>query len=147
MDDAQRLIDGLRKQRDTYAQVAAIAERQRALLEKNDLDALLKLIEEKRARMEEIDASRRETSGLVERWPEFRQQLPADVVRDVEAVVAETRTLLEKILKIEEEDRQRFERGRDDRSAELRNLQQQKKLRDAYGQKGSGDTRFFDDKK
>lgn len=147
MDDAQKLVEGLRKQRDKYAEVAAIAERQRALLESNDLDALLKLIEEKRARMEEIDAIKRETAGLPDRWPEFRTTLPADVVRDVEAVVGETRSLLEKILKIEEEDRKRFERGRDERSGELRQLQQQKKLRDAYGQKEGENTRFFDDKK
>lgn len=147
MDDAGRLIDGLRRQREKYGEVAAVAERQRALLESNDLDELLRLVERKRALIEEIDAIKRETAGLTERWAELRGTLPTEEVRKVEEVVEETRLLLEKILKIEEADRQRIEQGREGRGDELRKLHQQKKLRDAYGQKGEGETRFLDDKK
>ncbi len=146
MDDAARLIDGLRRQREKYGEVAAVAERQRALLESNDLDGLLRLIERKRVLMEEIDAIKRETAGLTERWGEIRGRLPAGEIRAVEAVVEETRLLLEKILKIEEEDRKRIEQGHEGRGEELRKLHQQRKLRDAYGQKGEGETRFLDDK-
>lgn len=146
MEDAAKLIDGLRRQREKYGEVAAVAERQRALLDANDLDGLLRLIERKRALMEEIDAIKREMAGLPERWAELRGRLPADEVRKVEEVVEETRLLLERILKIEEADRQRIEQGREGRGEELRKLHQQRKLRDAYGQKGEGETRFLDDK-
>lgn len=147
MDEATRLMEGLIRQRDRYLEVAALAERQRSLLEAGDLDGLMKLIETKRAKLEEVEAVKRETAGLMERWPELRAAAAPEVVRRVEQVVDETRALLEKILKTEEEDRRRFESGRDERAAEIRNLRQRKKLRDAYGQKGEGGPGVIDDKK
>lgn len=147
MDDAARLLDSLSRQRDRYASVAGISERQRALLESNDMDALIDLIDQKRRLLLEIESIKKETADLMERWPSLRASAPAETVRGVEAVVEETRALLERILRIEEEDRARFEQGRQERADELRKLQMRKKMRDAYGQKGSADPGVVDDKK
>jgi hypothetical protein len=147
VDDAEKLIDGLRRQREKYGEIAAIAERQGPLLESGDLEALMPLIERKRALMEEIEAIKRDTGGLLQRWPELKPGLPAERVRAVEQVVEETRALLERILRLEEEGRSKVERGRGDKAEEIRQLQKQKRLRDAYGQKEEGESRYLDDKK
>jgi len=147
VDDVLRLHDALVLQRDKYAEVAAMSERQRALLESGDLEGLMSLIEAKRARLEEVESVKRGVADAMQRWPQLRSSCPPEVARRVEAVVEEIRAILEKILRVEEEDRGRFERGRDERAAEIRDLRQRQKLRDAYGQKEQGGAGFVDDKK
>jgi hypothetical protein len=146
-NDATRLIEGLRLQRSRYELIAEISGGQRALLEANDLDGLLVQIEKKKGLMAEVDEIKKETSGLIARWPEIRETVQPDQIRVVEQEVNATRDLLEKIIKIENRDRGMFETEKKERSSSLQELQNRKKLRQMYGGNQGGDNRFLDDKK
>jgi hypothetical protein len=146
-NDAHRLIEGLREQRTRYELIAEISGKQRALLEANNLDELLKQIEKKKVLMAEVDKVKKETSDLITRWPEIRQETEAEEIKKVEDEVNATRTLLEKIIRIENEDRGMFETEKNARSSSIKDLQNRKKLRQMYGGNESGDSRFLDDKK
>ena len=146
-NDAHRLIEGLREQRTRYELIAEISGKQRALLEANNLDELLEQIEKKKVLMAEVDKMKKETSDLITRWPEIRQETEAEEIKKVEEEVNATRTLLEKIIRIENEDRGMFETEKNARSSSIKDLQNRKKLRQMYGGNESGDSRFLDDKK
>ena len=73
--DATRLIEGLRDQRNRYEQIAEISGGQRALLEANNLDELLRQIEKKKELMAEVETIKTETSELIARWPGIRDQV------------------------------------------------------------------------
>ncbi len=145
-NDATRLIQGLREQRSRYEQIAEISGGQRALLEANNLDGLLKEIEKKKKLMAEVEEIKQETSELISRWPEIREGIEAEKISQVEQEVNATRDLLEKIIQIENQDRGMFETEKSARTSSIRDLQKRKKLRDMYGGNRSGDTRFLDDK-
>ena len=146
-NDAHRLIEGLRAQRTRYELIAEISAKQRALLEANNLDELLEQIEKKKALMAEVDEVKKETSDLITRWPDIRQESGAEEIKQVEDEVNATRTLLEKIIRIENEDRGMFETEKNARSSSIKDLLTRKKLRQMYGGKEGGDSRFLDDKK
>ena len=146
-NDAPRLIEGLREQRTRYELIAEISGKQRALLEANNLDELLEQIEKKKALMAEVDKVKKETSDLITRWPDIRKETAAEEIKQVEEEVNATRTLLEKIIRIENEDRGMFETEKNARSSSIKDLQNRKKLRQMYGGKEGGDSRFLDDKK
>jgi hypothetical protein len=146
-NDAHRLIEGLREQRTRYELIAEISGKQRALLEANNLDELLEQIEKKKVLMAEVDKMKKETSDLITRWPEIRQETEAEEIKKVEEEVNATRTLLEKIIRIENEDRGMFETEKNARSSSIKDLQNRKKLRQMYGGNEGGDSRFLDDKK
>jgi|TARA_B100001964_G_scaffold163857_1_gene179824 RNase adaptor protein for sRNA GlmZ degradation len=146
-NDAHRLIEGLREQRTRYELIAEISGKQRALLEANNLDELLEQIEKKKALMAEVDKVKKETSDLITRWPDIRKETAAEEIKQVEEEVNATRTLLEKIIRIENEDRGMFETEKNARSSSIKDLQNRKKLRQMYGGKEGGDSRFLDDKK
>ena len=146
-NDAHRLIEGLREQRTRYELIAEISGKQRALLEANNLDELLEQIEKKKALMAEVDKVKKETSDLITRWPDIREETAAEEIKQVEEEVNATRTLLEKIIRIENEDRGMFESEKNARSSSIKDLQNRKKLRQMYGGKEGGDSRFLDDKK
>jgi len=146
-NDAHRLIEGLREQRTRYELIAEISGKQRALLEANNLDELLEQIEKKKALMAEVDKVKKETSDLITRWPDIREETAAEEIKQVEEEVNATRTLLEKIIRIENEDRGMFETEKNARSSSIKDLQNRKKLRQMYGGKEGGDSRFLDDKK
>ena len=146
-NDAHRLIKGLREQRTRYELIAEISGKQRALLEANNLDELLEQIEKKKALMAEVDKVKKETSDLITRWPDIREETAAEEIKQVEEEVNATRTLLEKIIRIENEDRGMFETEKNARSSSIKDLQNRKKLRQMYGGKEGGDSRFLDDKK
>ena len=146
-NDAHRLINGLREQRTRYELIAEISGKQRALLEANNLDELLEQIEKKKSLMAEVDEVKKQTSDLITRWPEIREQSGPEEIKQVEDEVNATRTLLEKIIRIENEDRGMFETEKNARSSSIKDLQNRKKLRQMYGGKEGGDSRFLDDKK
>ena len=146
MTDAEAFLDGLRKQRDRYRAMVAVVDEQKGLLASSDLDALMALVERKRSLMGKIEVAEKDLAVTKERWPELRGDLDAATVRDVEGTVAETRRILQDLLKLEDEGRSLMEKQRDTVAQELKGLMTKKKARGAYGAGGGPEPRFFDKK-
>ena len=149
MGDERKLLDGLRRQSEKYREMVAVAEEQRRVLEGDDVDALLKLLDRKRGLLVEVDVVEKEIGGIKAKWPEMKAELDATTIREVERAVEETRSVLESLVKLEEEGKAAMERRRSKTGDELRDLMQKRKVRDAYGEpkKSPPETRFFDDTK
>jgi len=130
--DAARFVDGLRRQREKYRELAAVAEGQKKVLEGADLDALLVVVERKRTIMGEIEELEREIAPTKGRWAEVRASLDEPSIREVEAAVEETRRILQDLVRLEDEARVVLERTRAAAAAPLEDLMRKKKARGAY---------------
>ncbi len=128
MTDAERLLDGLRRQRDRYREMGAVAAEQRRALEASDMDGLLAVVERKRALLAEIAGLEKDVAPLRARWDELKPALAGDL----EEVVASTRELLQALLKQEDEGRAALERQRQASADLLKARMQMTRARTAY---------------
>lgn len=103
MSEVNRLLDGLRRQQGKYRELVAAAEEQKRLVASSDVDALIALVEIKRALVGEVEALDREIAGDRRRWPEMRAGLDPGRASEVEEAVERTRELLAQLLRLEEE--------------------------------------------
>ncbi len=129
MTDAERLLDGLRRQRDKYREMAAVASDQQKALQASDMDALLAVVERKRALLADIAALEKDVAPLRSRWDELKSALAGDL----EEAVTSTREILQALVKQEDEGRAALERQRRASADELQELMQRKRARNAYG--------------
>jgi hypothetical protein len=103
MTPVSGLLEALGRQREAYRRMAEAAREQRRLLAAGDVDALLALVERKRALLADAQAAARQTAPVRESWERIRPGLDAAAVRQVEQAVDETRRLLEALVRLEDE--------------------------------------------
>ena len=144
--DAPAFLDGLRKQCDRYRAMASAVEGQKTLLSSGDMDALMALVERKRALMGDIEALEKELAPTKANWKELSEGVEADVVREVEQAVEEIRQILQALLKAEDEGRALMEHQRDSVARELKGMMTKEKAWGAYGHSGGPEPRFYDKK-
>lgn len=133
MTDAERLLDGLRRQRDKYREMAGVAAEQARALEASDMDGLLAVVERKRALLAETDALEKDLAPLRARWEELRAGADAALAREIEETVLATRDVLQALVKEEDEGRRALERRRQAEADGLQELLRRKQARNAYG--------------
>lgn len=105
MIELAEFVEGLRRQRDNYRAMVGVGEEQMRLLAAADVDALLALVERKRALLGEIEALERDLLPAKERWARVRPTLDAQAVGQVEALLAGTSEVLRTLLRLEDEAR------------------------------------------
>ena len=147
MTEAERLLDGLRRQREKYREMAAVAADQQKALESSDMDGLLAVVERKRGLLAEIDALEKDVAPLRARWDELKSAADAALAKEIEDTVLSTRDVLQALVKQEDEGRAALERSRQDSAEELKALMLKKKARNAYGDPSGKGPRFVDDAK
>jgi flagellar biosynthesis/type III secretory pathway chaperone len=145
--DAERLLDGLRRQREKYREMSAVAADQQKALEASDMDRLLEVVERKRALLEEITAVETEIAPVRNRWEELKPSVDAALAKEIEDTVASTRDVLQALVKQEDEGRAALERQRQTAADELKDLMRKKQARNAYGGGTGKGPRFVDDSK
>ena len=133
MTDAARLLDGLRRQRTKYLEMAAVASDQQQALASSDMDRLLAVVERKRALLAEIAALEKDVAPLRARWDELKAAAEAGLAKDIEDTVLSTRDVLQALVKQEDEGRAALERQRQVSAGELKDLMRKKQARGAYG--------------
>jgi hypothetical protein len=138
-------LEVLARQQGKYRDMRALVEEQRRVLEGTDLDALLGLVDRKRALLAEIEALESELLPLKSRWAELRAEFAPGELRRVEEAVEETKRLLGEIVRLEDEGRAAMERQRAEAAGDLKDLMMKRRARGAYGGGPAGpDPRFVD---
>jgi flagellar biosynthesis/type III secretory pathway chaperone len=131
--DAERLLDGLRRQRETYREMAAAAADQQRALEASDMDGLLAVVERKRALLGRIDAVERDVAPLRGRWEQLRPSTPPALAKEIEDTVVSVRDVLQALVKQEDEGRAALERQRQAAADDLKERMRRAQARNAYG--------------
>lgn len=147
MSDVEIFLDGLRRQQTKYRELAAVAEEQKKVLDGADIDALMGLVERKRVIMGEIEELEKTLAPVKGRWASLRASLDETVIREVEAAVEETKTILQALVQLEDEARVVLERQRVSTADQLKELMTKKRARGAYGGGPGSDPRFIDGSK
>lgn len=112
MSDAGRFLDGLRRQRAKYEEMKAVAADQRRALEASNMDALLEVVERKRALLAEIAALDRDVAPFRERWDTLKAGIDAATAKAVEEIVTSIRATLQELVRQEDEGRAALEAAR-----------------------------------
>ena len=100
----RELLVLLRRQKEYYEELNALARRQRELISTGRCEDLLSVLGERQKIVTAIGKVHREALPYQEAWNEIRDLLPADRRSEVQAVIAELRELLDGLLKHDRED-------------------------------------------
>lgn len=90
-------IESLERQVDCYRRLAKLAQLQHVHVEQNRTDALLDVLQTRRQTLDEINELERTVGPAKQRWGEYVGSISSAERARVEALMSETRALLEEI--------------------------------------------------
>jgi hypothetical protein len=127
------VLESLRRQLEKYREMIAVVGSQREVFASMDVDAILGLIERKRAILAEVDALEVGLASMKADWTRVRSTFPADEIRAIEATLDETQQVLRELVRLEDEGRALLDRRREEKAAVLDQLMSKSRARGAYG--------------
>jgi hypothetical protein len=127
------VLESLRRQLEKYREMTAVVASQRAVFASMDVDAILGLIERKRAILAEVDALEAGLAPLKADWAKVRSTFSADEARAIESTLDETQQVLRELVRLEDEGRALLDRRRQEKTAVLDQLMSRSRARGAYG--------------
>ena len=127
------VLDSLRRQLEKYREMIAVVASQRAVFASMDVDAILGLIERKRAILAEVDALEAGLAPLKADWAKVRATFSADEARAIESTLDETQQVLRELVRLEDEGRALLDRRRQEKAAALDQMLSRSRARGAYG--------------
>jgi hypothetical protein len=133
MSAAPAVLERLRLQQAKYRQMVALVRAQREVFASMDVDGLLGLIEQKRRLLSEIDAVEAQLAPQKGDWLRVRAGFTPEEVRELEATLDGTKTVLEELVGLEDEGRALLEKRREEKSEALEGLLRKSRARGAYG--------------
>jgi hypothetical protein len=133
MSEAACVLDRLRRQQEKYREMTAIVASQRSVFASMDVDAILGLIERKRAILAEVDGLEAELAPLKADWAKLRSAFTAEEALALQSTLAETQQVLQDLVRFEDEGRALLEKRREAKSESLEQLMKNSRARGAYG--------------
>jgi flagellar biosynthesis/type III secretory pathway chaperone len=127
------VLDRLRRQLEKYREMVGVVSAQRAVFASMDVDAILGLIERKRAILAEVDVLEAELAPVKADWARVRATFQAEDARAIEATLDETQQVLRELVRLEDEGRALLERRREENTVALDQLMSRSRARGAYG--------------
>jgi hypothetical protein len=127
------VLESLRRQLEKYRQMIAVVASQRAVFASMDVDAILSLIEQKRAILAEVDAMEADLAPMKADWAKLRGTFSADEARAIESTLDETQQVLRELVRLEDEGRALLDRRRQEKAAVLDQMMSRSRARGAYG--------------
>jgi hypothetical protein len=127
------ILDRLRRQQGKYREMADIVASQRAVFASLDVDAILGLIERKRAILSEIEQLEAELAPAKADWAKVRSSFSPEEVRDIQATLDGTQEVLRELVRLEDEGRAMLQTQRDATSTTLGGQIRSRRARGAYG--------------
>ena len=136
MTDVDRLLNALQQQQERYDTMVSVMEDQKSLLGASDIDALMVLVDRKRALLSEIDELEKQVVEVRGDWKETRETLDETSRRRVEEAIERKRVVLERLVNLENEGFDLMQQRRAAAAEELNALVKMKRARGAYGVDG-----------
>lgn len=133
---AELLCEGLREQREIYAELEASTRRQGEILLEGRTDEILALAREKESTLSRVEAIEARLVPLKSRWPEEKDQLPEAIRRQVEDELEAMQQLLGGLIALETEQQKRVDDVRRETAASLKKIEGGRRVHQAYGAPG-----------
>jgi hypothetical protein len=99
-----QVIEALEQQLACYQRLARLAEAQRDHVQQGDAEALLGVLRRRQGVLDELARLESVVGPAKRQWTDFAASLPVDRRSHAESVVAESRSLLERITRSDQED-------------------------------------------
>ena len=136
MTDVDRLLNALQQQQERYDTMVSVMENQKSLLGARDVDALMVLVDRKRALLSEIDELEKQVVEVRGGWEETRETLGETSRRRVEEAIERKRVVLERLVNLENEGFELMQQRRSAAADELEALMKKRRARTAYLRNG-----------
>lgn len=126
------VLDRLRRQHGKYREMADIVGSQRSVFASLNVDAILGLIERKRAILAEIEQLEADLAPAKADWAKLRSSFTPEESREIQATLDGTQQVLRDLVRLEDEGRAMLQTQRG-QAAELNQQMQGRRARGAYG--------------
>lgn len=140
----ERIAMLLTEQRDLYRQLSRLADQQRGLITGDDPERLLAVLAERQRLIERLTAIGRELKPLQANWRHLRENLTAQQVDRIDALVNEVNALLSEILKRDEADTALLSARKSETSQAIGTVQAGRRAGSAYAAAGTGQNSGID---
>ncbi len=137
-ETARCLRDLLEQQEACYREVLDLSRRQVELIQAKDTAALLEILSEKQARMQAMEEVTRQAGPLLAAWEDQRASVPEADRAAVEEMHERVKTVLARVLELEETSRQALEGSTDEAGRKVAQAQRGKQMLKAYGARPGG---------
>lgn len=142
-DWAADLIELLGEQRDIYAQLQELSEKQAALVAEGDAESLLTLLAERQTLIDKLTQLNGRVEPYKQNWPTLWSQLDAQSQRRVQGLIDQVQSLLDRIVQQDERDREALSEQRERIGAQMTRTSQGSAVNKAYGA-GAAEPRYTD---
>jgi flagellar biosynthesis/type III secretory pathway chaperone len=133
MSSGTDVLDRLKRQHVKYREMADIVASQRSAFSSLDVDAILGLIERKRAILSEIELLEVELTPMKADWANVRATFSPEESRAIQETLDGTRQVLQDLVRLEDEGRAMLQSRREPTSEPLNELIRNRGARGAYG--------------
>jgi hypothetical protein len=133
MSDAAFVLERLRLQQEKYREMVAVVASQRSVFASLDVDAILALIERKRAILADVDRLEAELAPIKASWASVRAAFSAEEAGAVQEMLDATQQVLQDLVRYEDEGRAMLQQRSPAKSETLDQLMQKSRARGAYG--------------
>jgi hypothetical protein len=132
MSSGNDVLDRLQRQHGKYREMADIVGSQRSVFASLDVDAILGLIERKRAILADIERLEAELAPAKADWASLRATFTPEESRAIQATLDGTQQVLRELVRLEDEGRAMLQ-TRGGQASELNQQVQGQRARGAYG--------------
>ena len=144
---ASELIELLEEQRRIYEQLGRLSEKQTELVREADAEALLALLSQRQAHIDQLLATNERLEPIKQRWPELWAELDDYTQNDIRALMNDVQQMLNAIIEQDEADRRSLAAQRAQVGDGLRKVSGGAAVNRAYGQAGGGSLNRFTDQR
>jgi len=127
------VLDRLRQQQGKYREIADIVSSQRSVFASLDVDAILGLIERKRAILADIERLEAELAPAKADWANVRSSFSPEESRQIQATLDGTQQVLRELVRLEDEGRALLKTRGNGPSEAVNEQMQNRRARGAYG--------------
>ena len=132
MSSGAEVLDRLRRQNGKYREMAEIVGAQRSVFASLDVDAILALIERKRAILADIERLEAELAPAKADWANVRSSFSPEETREIQATLDGTQQVLRDLVRLEDEGRALLQ-TRPAGASDMNEQMQNRRARGAYG--------------
>ena len=132
MSSGNDVLDRLQRQHGKYREMADIVGSQRSVFASLDVDAILALIERKRAILADIERLEADLAPAKADWANLRASFTPEESKAIQATLDGTQQVLRELVRLEDEGRAMLQ-TRGGQASELNQQVQGRRARGAYG--------------
>ncbi|MGE3165713.1 MAG: flagellar export chaperone FlgN [Planctomycetota bacterium] len=144
-EKAERLREGLRREREIYLALAELSRKQEEILDSGASEQILDLAHAKEDKLDRIAAIERDIADLKPHWRETREQIDEALRAEVETELDQIQAVLRQLIDLEARGQANVQANQRETAEKLRQVDGGRRLHQAYrGPRPQPKSRYLD---